>query len=84
LEIGACDFARAEGWGRGYCGDRVGSWELEFSEETYHALHGANEHTVQNLARFITVADIFEGFGAVLAADIKEDFLATTVKEKID
>lgn len=53
-----------------------------FDKKTYHALHGADEHGVQNLTRFITVADIFEGLGAVLTADIEEDFLTTTVKEK--
>jgi uncharacterized membrane protein len=45
---------------------------------TYHALHCANEETIENLARLVTVTDILEGFGAVLAADVEEDFLATT------
>lgn len=54
----------SEGWERGF---------------TYQALHGADKETVEDLARLVAVADIFEGFGAVLAADVKEDFLATTV-----
>jgi uncharacterized membrane protein len=47
---------------------------------TYHALHCANEETIENLARLVTVADILEGFRAVLTADVEEDFLATTIE----
>lgn len=50
-----------------------------FGGFAYHALHVADEHAVvEESARLITVADVVEGFGAVLAGDIKEDFLATT------
>lgn len=46
----------------------------------YHALHVADEHAVvEEGARFIAVADVVEGFGAVLAGEIEEDFLTTTV-----
>lgn len=53
-------------------------WE---EEETHHALHGADEHSVEDLARLVTVADILEGLSAVLATDIEEDFFTTTGKE---
>jgi hypothetical protein len=56
---------------------------MEYSEATYHTLHGADEHAVQNLARLVAVADIFKGFGAVLAADVEKDFLATTIERCI-
>lgn len=46
----------------------------------YHALHVADEHAVvEEGARFIAVADVVEGFGAVLAGEIEEDFLTTAV-----
>lgn len=46
----------------------------------YHALHVADEHAVvEEGARFITVADVVEGFGAVLAGEIEKDFLTTAV-----
>ena len=44
----------------------------------YHALHVADEHAVvEEGACLIAVADVVEGFGAVLAGEIEEDFLAT-------
>jgi hypothetical protein len=44
----------------------------------YHALHVADEHAVvEESARLIAVADVVEGFGAVLAGEIEEDFLTT-------
>lgn len=46
--------------------------------DAYHALHVADEHAVvEESARLIAVADVVEGFGAVLAGKIEEDFLAT-------
>lgn len=46
----------------------------------YHALHVADEHAVvEEGARFIAVADVVEGFGAVLAGEVEEDFLTTAV-----
>lgn len=47
--------------------------------ETYHALHVADEQTVENLARLIGVADILEGLGSILAADVQENFLTTAI-----
>jgi hypothetical protein len=34
------------------------------------ALQWTNEQAVEDLARFVAVADVFEGFGCVLAADV--------------
>lgn len=46
----------------------------------YHALHIADEHAVvKEGACLIAVADVVEGFGAVLAGEIEEDFLTTAV-----
>lgn len=51
-----------------------------FGLGAYHALHVADMHAVlEECARLIAVADVVEGFGAVLAGEIEEDFLATTV-----
>jgi hypothetical protein len=46
----------------------------------YHALHGADEQTVENLTRLVGVADILEGLGTVLATDVQKDFLTTAVE----
>jgi hypothetical protein len=50
---------------------------------SYHALHVADElnlfGVVEDHARLVAVADIVEGFGAVLASEIKEDLLTTAV-----
>lgn len=47
---------------------------------SYHALHVADEHAVvEEGACLIAVADVVEGFGAVLAGEIEEDFLTTAV-----
>lgn len=48
---------------------------------TYHALQLADQETVQDLTGLVTVSDIFESLGAVLATDVEEDFLTTTVFE---
>ena len=34
---------------------------------TYQPLEGADEHAVEDLARLVGVAHVFEGFGRVLA-----------------
>lgn len=57
------------------------SCELLFRRLTYHALQLADQETVQDLTGLVTVSDIFEGLGAVLATDVEEDFLTTTVVE---
>jgi hypothetical protein len=46
---------------------------------TYHTLHVADEQTVENLARLVGVADILEGLGSILAADVQENFLTTAI-----
>jgi hypothetical protein len=46
----------------------------------YHALHGADKQTVENLTRLVGVADILEGLGTVLATDVQKDFLTTAVE----
>ena len=43
------------------------------------ALYGADEEALEDFAGFVAVADIFEGFGGVLAADVEEDFFAAAV-----
>lgn len=48
---------------------------------TYHALHIADEQTVENVARLVGVADILEGLGAILASDIEQDLLTTTTEK---
>jgi hypothetical protein len=66
----------------GSCGDLVcgGCLGLGVVGPT---LESADEQAVEDLARFVGVADIFEGFGGVLAADVEEDFFAAAVwKEK--
>lgn len=44
------------------------------------AFQRADEHAVEDLARFIRVADVFKGFGSVLPADIEKDFFAAADK----
>lgn len=57
----------------------MGCWD-DLGWVAYHALHVADEHAVvEEGARFIAVADVVEGFGAVLAGEIEEDFLTTAV-----
>lgn len=46
---------------------------------TYHALHAADEESVEDLTGLVGVADILEGLGAVLATDIQKDLLTTAV-----
>jgi hypothetical protein len=46
-----------------------------------HTLQCANQQTLENLARFIAVSNILEGFGGVLAANVEENFFAATVED---
>lgn len=63
-----------------FVGGILGCWD-DLGWVAYHALHVADEHAVvEEGARFIAVADVVEGFGAVLAGEIEEDFLTTAVR----
>lgn len=42
-------------------------------------LESADEQAVEDLAGFVGVADVFEGFGGVLAADVEEDFFTAAI-----
>lgn len=44
------------------------------------ALYGADEQTLEDLAGFIAVADILEGFGGVLTTDVEHYFFTTAVR----
>lgn len=61
----------------------VRGWRIRILDwgGTHHALDGADQHGVEDLARFVAVAYIFEGFGAVLATDVQEDFFTAAVEE---
>lgn len=50
--------------------------------ETYSALQVANKELVQGLASLVTVADILESLGGVLATDVKNDLLTTARNKK--
>jgi hypothetical protein len=39
----------------------------------------ADKQAIENLAGFVGVADVFEGFGGVLTADVEEDFFTAAV-----
>jgi hypothetical protein len=54
---------------------------MELTKVTYHALHAADQETVEDLTGLVGVADILKGLGAVLAADIQKDFLTTAVEQ---
>jgi len=43
------------------------------------ALDGADEEALEDFAGFVAVADVFEGFGGVLAADVEHYFFTTAV-----
>ena len=47
--------------------------------DTYAALESADEEALEDLAGLVAVADVFEGFGGVLAADVEEDFFTAGV-----
>lgn len=46
---------------------------------TYTALKSADEEALEDLAGLVAVADVFEGLGGVLAADVEEDFFTAGV-----
>lgn len=45
----------------------------------YLSLEFADQQALEDLTRFVAVAYVFECFGCVLAAYVKEDFLSATV-----
>lgn len=55
------------------------SWGIIFFGGTYTALEGTDEETLEDLASLVTVADVFECLGGVLAADVEKDFFTTGV-----
>jgi hypothetical protein len=44
------------------------------------ALYGADEEALEDFAGFVAVANVFEGFGGVLAADVEHYFFAAAVR----
>ena len=46
---------------------------------TYTALKSADEEAFEDLAGLVAVADVLEGLGGVLAADVEEDFFTAGV-----
>ena len=46
----------------------------------YLSFEVADEQAVEDLARFVAVAYVFEGFRGVLAADVYHDFFAATTR----
>jgi hypothetical protein len=46
---------------------------------TYAALDGSDKETLEDLAGLVAVADVFECFGRVLAADVEHDFFTAGV-----
>lgn len=46
---------------------------------TYTALQVANVELVEGLAGLVTVADILKGLGGVLATNVEDDLLTTTI-----
>ena len=47
--------------------------------DTYTALKSADEEALEDLAGLVAVADVLEGLGGVLAADVEEDFFTAGV-----
>jgi hypothetical protein len=47
------------------------------------ALYGADEEALEDFAGFVAVADVFEGFGGVLAADVEHYFFTATEEGKL-
>ena len=52
---------------------------MEGVGKMYLAFEVAEEEAAEDLARFVAVADVLEGFGSVLAAYIEEDFFAASI-----
>jgi len=48
----------------------------------YLSFEVADEQAVEDLARFVAVAYVFEGFRGVLAADVYHDFFAATIQSR--
>lgn len=46
---------------------------------TYATLEGPDQQALEDLAGLVAVADVFEGFGRVLAADVEENFFTARV-----
>jgi hypothetical protein len=44
------------------------------------ALYGADEEALEDFAGFVAVANVFEGFGCVLAADVEHYFFTAAVR----
>jgi hypothetical protein len=74
----------------GHDGDRHGGCEVAMqvlraicvgsrAGESYRALQGADEQSVENLAGLVRVANILECFCRVLAANVEENFLTASV-----
>ena len=53
--------------------------KMKRRDTTYQSLQVADEETLEDLARLVTVADILKGLGGVLATDVEEDFLTAAV-----
>ena len=70
-------FVVAATWSGSYfiCGGCLGGWVA------FDALQGADGEALEDLPCFVAVADVFEGFGGVLAADVEEDFFAASEEE---
>lgn len=59
-----------------------GDWSCTCAKggrNTYTAHKVADKQALEDLAGLVAVADVFEGLGGVLAADVEEDFLTTGV-----
>lgn len=61
----------------GSCVDFAGIGRL--AGKTYTTLESADKQTLEDLAGLIAVADVFEGFGRVLPADVEEHFFTAGV-----
>jgi hypothetical protein len=48
---------------------------------TYHPLQGPNKHAVEDLARLVGVAHVFERLGGVLARHVEHHLLAASSRE---
>lgn len=43
---------------------------MDGRRRTYEAFESTDFHAVEDFARFVAVADVFEGFGCILSADV--------------
>ena len=74
--IGGCSSSREGGRGRGLIGCVYVYVFVCLC--TYLSLQWPHQHPLQNLPRLVAVADIFKGFGCILAAYVEEDFFTAT------